>query len=229
MPPASFYAAALAALRFVEHRAPTGRRFGDDADARWRAFQGHLTTADRIDLLLRDADVDFPGAFGARTTYALRALSEDEPFGADWSSLDTNDAENLWRSVIRDAAPPTDLSAALTAIARAWELSLTPVALPVITPTTRLLVVGPSAIAAVAQAFTSTRDVAWSDQVVCVATPPAHRQIAANVPALLPSRKATVLYSGATLPSPTRVDILIESPDADPADAAAARSAAHTS
>ncbi len=120
MPTSSFYSAALSSLRYVEHRSPTGRRFGEDADARWRAFRGHLTTADRIDLLLRDADVEFPGAFGPRTTFALRAVAEDEPFGADWAKLSDPDAEALWRKLVRDGAPPADLGGAIGAIGRAW-------------------------------------------------------------------------------------------------------------
>lgn len=41
----SFYRAALLALRYVEHRRPTGRRFGPEADARWGAMRGHLATS----------------------------------------------------------------------------------------------------------------------------------------------------------------------------------------
>jgi hypothetical protein len=37
-------------------RRPTGRRFGTEADARWNGFHGSLTIADRLDLLVRDAD-----------------------------------------------------------------------------------------------------------------------------------------------------------------------------
>lgn len=225
MTTAAFYSAALSSLRFVEHRAPTGRRFGEEADARWRAFRGHLTTADRIDLLLRDADVEFPGAFGARTTFALRAVAEDEPFGAEWTPLAAPDAETLWRAVVRDGAAPSDLRAAFAAIARAWNLTLDPVPTPPITPTTKLVVVGPSAVAAVALAFADATDVAWSEQVVCVATPPAHRQVAASAAALLRSRKPTAPYGGTSPLSSMRADAVVESADADPADRAAAHAA----
>ena len=45
----AYYSAALAGLRFLEQRQPTGRRFGPDADARWTNFRGDLATADRGD------------------------------------------------------------------------------------------------------------------------------------------------------------------------------------
>lgn len=38
----SYYRAALTALRFVEARRPTGRRFGAEADALWASFAGGL-------------------------------------------------------------------------------------------------------------------------------------------------------------------------------------------
>src|SRR5687768_1188859 len=98
--------AALRLLQFVEARRPTGRRFGADADARWGSFRGDLETADRIELLIRDADAEWRdpdgergGAFGARTVYALRAVAEDEPFGAQWPGMDPVEAEKLWRKL----------------------------------------------------------------------------------------------------------------------------------
>jgi hypothetical protein len=104
---AAYYQAALRGLRFVEQRSPTGRRFGADADARWMALRGHLTAADRLDLLLRDADAQWPSAFGARSVFALRAVAEDDPFGAAWEPLDPVDADALWRSVLAQPAPGT--------------------------------------------------------------------------------------------------------------------------
>ncbi len=67
----AYYQAALRCLQFVEKRKPTGRRFGSEADARWASFKGELTTSDRIDLLLRDADTEWLGAIGARTVFGL--------------------------------------------------------------------------------------------------------------------------------------------------------------
>jgi hypothetical protein len=54
---------ALRLLQYVETRRPTGRRF--DADARWSSFRGDLETVDRIELMLRDADAEWPGGFSA--------------------------------------------------------------------------------------------------------------------------------------------------------------------
>jgi hypothetical protein len=66
-----------------------------------------------------------------------------------------------------------------------------------IAPTDKLLVVGPSAVAAAVTAFAAGQDLDWAEQVVCVATPPAHRQIAALGAALLGVTKPTVLASPA--------------------------------
>lgn len=218
----SYYAAALAALRFVEHRNPTGRRFGKDADAAWRSFRGHLTTADRIDLLLRDADVQWPQAFGARSVYALRAVSEDEPFGAEWEGLSLRAAEALWREV-QKAPAPSDPSETLQRCAAAWAIELRAVKVGSISASTKLLLVGPSAVASAMAHFAKASALSWCDQVLCVATPPAHRQVALVAGALLNADRAVRLATAqtvSTLPAPDRV---LVSDDAAPEDAAAAR------
>lgn len=46
----AYYRAALAGLRYVESRRPSGRRFGENADALWKNFAGELTVGDRLDL-----------------------------------------------------------------------------------------------------------------------------------------------------------------------------------
>lgn len=216
---ARYYAAALRALRFVEHRAPTTRRFGTEADARWGAFRGNLTTADRLDILLRDADAHWPASFGARNVFALRAAAEDEAFGAEWLPLDPVDAESLWRTVLAEP-PPADVREALLASASSWDLIVKPLPAVVIAPTDRLLVVGPSAIAAVIMAFAADKDLAWADQVVCVATPPAHRQLAALGAALLSSAKPTSFASAGDPPTFRAGRRLVISDDAAPTDAA---------
>jgi hypothetical protein len=226
MTPVPFYEASLRALRFVEGRAPTGRRFGPDADARWRNFQGHLTAADRIDLLLRDADTEYPGAFGARAPFALRGISEDDAFGPRWERLPATDADALWRRVVAEP-PPADVASAITACATAWGLSLRPLDVPPISATTKLLVAGPSAIASVASAFANGRDLAWPDQVTCVASPPAHRHLAALAAALLKSAKPTRLLLPEELPANLSVDRHVVSADAEFRDGAAVQG--HTS
>jgi hypothetical protein len=96
--------AALCLLKFVEARSPTDRRFGANADARWSSFRGDLETIDRIELMIRDADAEWPAGFGPRVIYGLDGIAEDEPFGARWPSMDPVDAEELWRRV-KDAKP----------------------------------------------------------------------------------------------------------------------------
>lgn len=216
----AYYAAALSALRFVEARQPTGRRFGADADARWSSLRGELTTADRLDLLIRDADAQWPEAFGARTVFAKRAVAEDEPFGADWQPLDAVDAEALWRGSLGEAAS-TSPRAALEGVARTWGLPLHHHDPGPIGATDRLVVVGPSAIAATIEAFAGRSDLDWAEQVTVLATPPAHRQLGALSGALLRSTKPTRVWSRQAA-SAVKGHRLVRSSDADPADAARA-------
>ena len=178
----AFYRCALAALRFVERRRPTGRRFGSDADALWRTFHGHLTTADRLELLLRDADAEWPGAFGARLAFNLRATAEDEPFGTDWTRLDPLQAEELWRTEDDDGDDPLD------ACARAWGREPSP---PELTPpqaNDRFAVAGTGAVLALARAFAGNEALSWTDQILVVASQPAERQLALLAAVVLNAR-----------------------------------------
>jgi hypothetical protein len=113
-----------------------------EADATWAAFRGDFGTSARIDLLLRDADAQWPGAFGARSVYDLAAVAQDEAFGAAWVPLDDVDAEELWRRVV--AAPlPNSAADALAQVAQAWGISLPAMNAGAIGASDRLLVVGP--------------------------------------------------------------------------------------
>ena len=190
----AFYASAVGCLRFVEARRPTGRRFGPEADARWAGFRGDLTTADRLDLLLRDADAEWPGAFGARTTFAESAVAEDESFGPLWAGLEPVDAEEVWRTSLA-AREPKDLAALLQSWSLAWEIELTPEEALALTTVDRVVVAGPSAIAAVLAGFVGRSDLAWSEQVTIVATPPAHRQLACFATAMLNGTKPGVIMT----------------------------------
>jgi len=223
---AAYYAAALHALRFVEARSPTNRRFGAEADARWGAFRGNLTTADRIDLLLRDADAEWPAAFGARNVFALRAAAEDEAFGAEWSPLDPVDAEELWRRILADPAP-ADVQEALATAAADRGLRLAPLSVGAIGAAEKLIVAGPSALAATAIAFASGSDLDWADQVVCVATPSSHRQLAALAAALLNTSKPTLLATPSRAAKISSGRRLVVSGDATTEDAAWARAHAN--
>lgn len=213
----AYYKASLALLRFVEHRRPTDRRFGPNADARWQTFQGDLTTADRLDLLIRDANAEWPGALGAGAVFDLRAVAEDEAFGSEWAPLDPVEGEEIWRS----GADPTSLGEALDAVAGCWGLKLSDaVSVGEIGPAEKLVVVGPSAIASVVAAFAEGKDLDWADQVACVATPPGHRQLAAIATALLNLNKPAALYDPETAPPALRGRRLIVSTDAHPDDRA---------
>jgi len=223
----AYYTSVLLGLQHVEARRPTGRRFGSEADARWASFRGELATADRIDLLVRDADTEWPGAFGPRTVFALRALREDEPFGAEWTPLEPVHAEELWRSVTAQSAP-AGVGDVLGAVASQWDLSLSPFDVGgTVDASERLLVTGPSAIASLVAAFAEGTGLDWADQVVCLASPPGHRQLAAMAGAALRSSKPTTILSvdqvkdaSAELLAGRR---LVASDDADRADAARAR------
>ncbi|HEX5099791.1 MAG TPA: hypothetical protein VFV94_09845 [Polyangiaceae bacterium] len=218
----AYYRAALTCLRFIDARTPSKRRFGADAQALWGEVRGDLSDADRIDVMLRDANVQWPGAFGARTVFAIKGCAEDEAFGPEWESLDGVDAAALFQTVER-AAPATDVVDVLTAAAASWELVLGPFDVPPVGAADRFVVAGPSATAALIRAFAEGRDLDWPAQVLCVATPPGVRQIAALAGGLLnASKRARVLAHG----EPTEVRPgakLIISPDADPRDAAQAQ------
>jgi len=100
---AAFYRASLAALRFCDAREARSRRFGPDTDSAWLGFAGDMRASERaserIDLLLRDADVQWPQAFAPRLVFGLVGLADDEPFGAAWASLEPALAEELWQTI----------------------------------------------------------------------------------------------------------------------------------
>lgn len=189
----SYYAAALRCLAFVEQRRPTRRRFDAEADAKWAAFRGGLARADRIDLLIRDADAEWPGAFGARRVFALGGGSEDEPFGSGWEPLDPSDAEQIWSEVEAERASD-DPQELLSRVARAWGAELWSADLEDITPQTRLCLVGGGAVAAAAGLFCGQKQLDWATQVTVVAESPAHRQIACLAAAILDVRGKTALW-----------------------------------
>lgn len=180
----AYYQAALRLLRFVEARHPTGRRFGVDADALWKTFAGGLKTSDRIDLLLRDADATWLGALGARATFGLRAVAEDDAFGADWVALDPMEGERMWRACTNEAAPGSNAEA-IEAILTAWERTAEAAEQPRWAATTKRVLAGCSAIAAGIRAFADDATLSWADQVLVVADDPAERQLAAAAAAIL--------------------------------------------
>lgn len=193
---ATYYLAALRLLRFAEARSPTRRRFGPDAEALWKDFAGGLKTTDRIDTLLRDADTQWPGAFGARSAFGLRAVAEDDAFGADWQSLSPMEGERVWADAMK-GPPAASMSDALAELCRAWELTPQPFELPRLSATARILVAGTSAIASAIEAFAGNADLSWTKQVVVVADHPGERQLAAAAAMLLNTTDGTVLRGSA--------------------------------
>jgi hypothetical protein len=219
----AYYQAALVCLRFLERERPTGRRFGVDADARFEAFRGELKTADRIDLLLRDADAQWPGAFGARAVFALAGAAEDDPFSAHWSPLLPVLGEDLWRQAL-SGPEASSVREVLVGCAAAWELGCQPFVVAPVGPTDELLVAGPSAIAAVAEVFAVGAGLDWSAQVGIVASRPAERQMGALCAALLKSSRPTrLLERGAVSPDLLQRCRLVLSDDAVAADLEAVR------
>lgn len=219
----AFYTGALVALRYLEHAKPTGRRFGADADARWEAFAGDLELIDRADVLIRDADAEWPGAFGARMVFALGTVAEDDAFGPEWPGLHPPVGAELWKAALEERTPP-DPAAVLERVARAWDLKLDPLSIEPVGPAEQLVVTGPSALAAVVAHFVGNADLDWADQVTCVATDPGPRQIAALGAAFTPGVSPTrLLRAGAEQPTPGDRPRLVLSDDATPDDATTAR------
>jgi hypothetical protein len=223
----AYYRASLTLLKHVESRQPTSRRFGGEADALWSQFRGHLTTADRITTLLRDADAQWPGGFGARSIFQLRGVAEDDAFGSQWQPLDGVDAEDIWREFSVGTLGSTQ--ATLQALASVWKFSLAPISVDNVDATEHLVVAGPSAVAALIQAFDGRSDLNWADQVTAIASLPAHRHLALAAAALLNLTRAPLVLSAdqdAGLVRSTTKPRLFISADASEADAVKARALA---
>lgn len=221
----AFYAAAVAGLRALDARERAPRRFGSDADARWGGIRGALNEADRIDLLLCDAAVTWGAAFSPAEAFGLFGLAPDEVFGPDWQPTSGANARRL-------IVEPTGATAPAD-IARLLGVDPTPVAVPPLTPSTRLAVAGGAALVAVANAFAASTNLSWSDQVLAVASSPATRQLAGLLAIVVGSPARTRLARpsddlGAVLKAAqfAQIDVAVVSPDADPACAAFARRAA---
>lgn len=183
----SYYLTALTALRFLDARGGQ-RRFGPDADARWYAFAGDdpaeshradyrprvLMEGDRIELLLRDADAQWPGAFGARAVFDLRDVAQDDAFGADWPP--TSDGLTLWHQAILTPLIST-LPLLLSRFSAIWDIPLILPELPPLKPSTRWVLHGPDVTAAAILAFSASPAAIWHQQVVVVAESPSAPEI----------------------------------------------------
>jgi hypothetical protein len=165
-----YYRAAAVGLRALEHREARNRRFGPDADATWSLFADTLTAADRLQLLLRDAAAAWHTAFSPNAIFGIPGVATDEPFGPGWAHAQP---ARLDGNLLDPAGPAT-----LADAAEALGVRKAKVALPELTPSTRLCVGGGAAILAVAEAFAARDDLSWEHQLVFVADDPAHRQLA---------------------------------------------------
>lgn len=219
---ARFYAAAVLGLRALDARERTPRRFGPDAEARWNQFAGALGAGDRIDILLRDAAGTWGAAFSPSECFGFFGLADDEPFGPDWGGIDDHAAKRL-------LAEP-DAPATLDHIAYGLGVKAVSVPVPSVTPSTKLVVAGGTAIVSVAKVFAENKALSWTDQVVVVADKADWRQLAGLVAVLLGARGRTALVrptggaeSALRAAGVAHLDAAVVSPDAEPEAAELAR------
>jgi len=176
----AYYRAAFLGLHALDAAERTPRRFGPDAEARWSGFAGHLDLAERLDLLIRDAAVTWGVGFSPALIFDLPGLAEDEPFGPDWASLPPQEVQRLW------ASPPGAVS--IGDLAEALDVSLSPVNLPQLTPSTRLFVAGGAAVCGVAAHFSGQDELSWPDQVLVVSERPQVLQLGGLVAPIIAAR-----------------------------------------
>lgn len=218
---AAFYEAAVLGLRALDARETTPRRFGTDAEARWTHFAGALGAGDRIDILLRDAAGIWGAAFSPSACFGFFGLADDEPFGPDWSGIDEHAAKRL---LAEPSAPVT-----LERIAHGLGVKPVSVPVPPLSPSTKLVVAGGTAIAEVAKVFAENKALSWTDQVVVIADKAAWRQLAGLAAVLLFARGRTALVRSTEGTNKLRtlgfahLDAMVVSPDAEPEAAELAR------
>lgn len=196
---AAYYAGALLLLSFLEGRRETGRRFGSEADARWAGFAGHLTVRDRIDVLVRDADLEWPGAIGARRVFGLDGVADDDAFGPTWEGVPAHVAAELF--LAHGGATLTSVQAWLDAAFTVARRPRMPVDVGPIAPNDRFVVAGASAVAALLARFEGQRELDFGAQVLVVAEDPFARQLAAAAPLVLASGTAARLDGAAGDPA----------------------------
>lgn len=174
-----FYRAGVLGLRALQDRAFGAQRFTPDADARWKAFRGELTDADRVDLLLRDGAALHPVAFSAAAVFGLPDLAADEPFGPDWTSLPPSEAGVLLRDAMKAVVPGAEgrPSQSLDAVAKVWDLAPQVTDVSPVVPASRVIVAGAGAIIALADHMAGRADMDFGDQLLLVTDRPAERQL----------------------------------------------------
>lgn len=199
-----FYRAAVLGLGLLEARSGMARRFGPDADARWKAFRGGLQDWDRIELLVRDASVRNPAGFAPRVVFDLPALADDEPCGPDWPGPTPTEASTLLRSV---ASGPRELGPILEVVAAGWGLSFRPLSRDAgagILASTKILLAGAGAVMSAAALFAGRPDLDLADQSVLVADDPGTRQLFGLALAYFSSSRPARIVRLATSPEDLR-------------------------
>ncbi|MFO0575663.1 MAG: hypothetical protein U1A78_16830 [Polyangia bacterium] len=176
-----FYRGALLGLRTLEAGERSARRFGPEADARWRALHGELLAADRLELLLRDAAGTQPAAFAPRLLFELPGLPADEPFGREFRGADEALATELLRTATQHAVPAS-MSALLDTTAAIWQMDVStdgidPEALDALQPASRVVAAGAGAVVALARSLSSRGGFDLADQVTVVTESPGVRQL----------------------------------------------------
>jgi len=151
-------------------------------------------------------------------------VAEDDPFGPDWGGISERDAKEVFAD-----APP---SPTIAQVAHALGVTSAKVVVPPLSPATKLVLAGGSAILAVAEAFAKAPALSWTDQVVVVANDASTRQLAALAAVLLGARGRTILVWSRDAAAITlraagfaHVDAVVISDDAEPGAAEAAQHA----
>lgn len=216
-----FYQVAILGLRALEARDAAKRRFGPNADARWQLFKGELGDEDRLDLLLRDAAVTHPAAFGPRVVFAIDGLAEDEPFGPDWPGSEPTSVASLLRN---NGEVNVDTRKVLQHAAGIWDLQPRVVPdseLETIGPATRIVAAGPGAVVSLANYFSGRSGMDLADQVVLISNHPGERQLFGLADVLLETTNPLrLLRCDATSEelralAGRRIDVFLTSDDAD--------------
>jgi hypothetical protein len=219
----SYYRAGLLGLRGLQDRGLSATRFSPDAEARWKAFRGDLTDADRVDLLLRDGAAVHPLAFSAAAIFALPDLATDEPFGRSWASLSASEAGALLRETVNGASTTSaSISSVLAEFAKVWSLEWRGTVVAQVSAASRIVAAGAGAIVALADHMAGRTEMDFTDQVLLVSDRPGERQLLGLAAALLGSRtRPRWLAPDASAEDAVkakfeRCTAVIVSPDADP-------------
>lgn len=189
---ATYYQAAVWALRRLDDVAVPPKRFDAAAEARWTQFQGNLNWSHRIDLLMRDAAARFGPAFHAGVVFDLPGLAIDEPFGPSWPSLRPQQARELWNEAKK--APATEARSLVALWAQILKIAAPgKAALAKPGPAEQLVAVGPTAAWKVFESFVGQTALDWSRGVHVFADTAAGRQFAGLLAVVDPAPGATRL------------------------------------